>query len=385
MRARRALVLVALLAFASPVARAHAGPIEDVYDPLLFDLHLYLSADGLALDEPSDGPVAFPAGVEPAPLELDALAPFAFANQRGIDLRFWVESTVPLAAQDADGESFDITLLRGGEPIDGAATTASVGPLLTTGTPAEARASLTPAALEAAQGERLTLRIAPRFAVPSDGALLLLVGGPAASKLDFQAVRLPSLSALDPQSGGLVMWDLARERFVPSDTSARVAELRVDHARVDGAPFAVAKDAPLWIALLGAEPQNDAERHHEQPREDERLAKAHAFAVGPLGTLARVHPGVGTAVRVPTDRAGTWEVRCVMTCPEGGFVLRYDVEDASASATPETPRSALIPPSRQTLPPVDELEAGKEETPGLAPAALVALAGMALALRKRRG
>ncbi|HEX2021839.1 MAG TPA: hypothetical protein VHH36_03950 [Candidatus Thermoplasmatota archaeon] len=382
----RSLLLLALLA--APPALAHGDPNATAYDPLETDLHAWAGPDGALLRAaPAAGSLAFPGappGGQAGSLAFSVPAPLPASVLGAVRVTMAVEVSAPTPGRDADGNSLEVALTQAGEDVEDGVARAQLPPLLTPGTVYTVEASVTPPGALYARGEAMGVRIRPLMVGLRDDQLFLRVGEEG-TRVDFTRLRVPRVQDLGLGGEGLTVFDPRSDAFAPSVPNARVVSARVTHSSVDLGAIRVEQGKPLYVVLVGDEPPAQAEAEHERLDEADRLAAAHAFRIGTQ--LVRVHPGVGVALRVPTDKAALLEVRCEANCPPGGFATAIRVEAPPDPAADE--RSALIPPSPQrstpATPTADADPDARSETPGLPlAAALGAAALVALARRSRR-
>lgn len=388
-----AALLAVLLALA-PHAAAHGDDRETPYDPLSIDLALHPDAAGALLEAPPPaGAVAFRAGEPNAPhppLDFGYAVPGRFVAAADATLTLRVSIARPMALHDQAGDSFEVSLLRGGKPIEGATAKArlpqaSVG-VLSGADAAEAEATLRTTGLPLEPGDALTLRIRPLMPVLPPDALKLLVGGKDPPALLFPHLRIPTVQDLGLQDAPLEQALLSAP--LPATTGAVVYyDLQVSHASAELKDAPPAEGRRAFLLLRGVEAPADAHAHHEFPDADRRMGAAHQFQVG--DRLVRVHPGVVVKVPLAPGADGlTTTVACVLHCPEGGFertlqLLRADDPSGATGGT-------LIPPPRSTkgIPVSKDAPAEEEKNllpaPPLLPAAALGLAGGLLAARRAR-
>lgn len=360
----RRLALALLLA--APLALAHGPPAA--FDPLVVELHTYLTADLLATEAPPEpGGIAFPPAAPasaPTPLRFTLSAPSRF-SAAGFDVELTLRADSLVPTRDADGDSFEIDIEPGGEPV----RVALEDPVLAPGTLATVSARVTAPGVTYAAGEPIALTILPLMPGLTQGALSLVVGGDAPSRLDARDMRIPSVADLALQDEPRVAFLLANETF-----GGPAHALLVGH----DATRLVSQQNATYVVLRGEEEDPDASTHAFPDRE-RRIAAAHVYTVN--GMRVRVHPGIGTVVTVPAT--ATIRILCEANCPPGGYAQTIAPGTGNAPAGEDRP-SVLVPPPRDTRGiPVSEDEKPRE-TPGM-PIAILAGAGIAACGRKKGG
>lgn len=364
-------LLLALLLLV-PAAAAHGEP--PAYDPLLVSVHAHLAGEGLAEPAPEPGAVAFRAKgpTEESRLAFSMPVPVRFVLAGPVQVELTLRADKPVVAHDASGHTLEVRLERNGRLVEGAsARVGTQDALLAPG--ALARLSV---ALQAPQevweeGDTLALALHVLPAGLAEGALSVVVGGDAPSRMDMARMRVPSVQDLGIQERPLPEFVVGAEGAgMPSNASVRWIDVR--HDRIAAGPWSGAA-RPAYVALRGVEEGAEAQGHAFPDRE-RRVEAAHEFSLH--GVVARVHDGLGVAVPVPAE--GPVTLRCVRHCPPGGFTL--EVAGANDTRAGEPP-SVLIPPPRDTRGiPVSADEPPARETPL---PALLALAALMLAASKR--
>lgn len=350
-----ALLLIVL----SPSAQAHGDP--GPYDPLTLEWHVFL-ADGGVAAQPAAGAVPL---AEPARFAF--AAPVRFQPVGGFEVELEVRAgATPLLGADAQGNALELRIEPEGAPRRVPLPSA----LLPPGGSTSVRARLDGPSRVLEEGTPMALVVS--WLGTGDASIALGEG----SRLDARDMRVPELRDLRMQEARVTEFLLAQEAFqAPQGSTLTV--LRVEHAAVTVASGSAAGREGAYVLLRGEE--TDATVAHAHASYDERIARAHAFAVG--GQLVRVHPGTGVAVRLPPEGG---EVRCVNACPDGGFshVVARAPTPGGTSAPPEPPASVLVPPPRDTSGvPVSADEPEARETP--AASALMAVLVTLLLLARR--
>lgn len=379
-------VLAAALALALPLASAHGDGAEAAYDPLALDARLHAAPDvTLGEDKPPEGGAFFPAG-EPnkpqPPLDFAWTVPGALVLSGEAVVTLAASAEKPMVTRDRDGRSFEVVLLRNGEPVPGAS--ARVGATDPAGTaalqpsPLRFEAKLKLDALALAKGDVLALRVQPLMPlVPAEG-LRVLVGGDAGTRLYVPSARVPTVKDLGLQDAPLEEFLLAAEPGLQGGSGVVHHALRVDHDKAEFVDGGASGTGRAFLVLRGAESSAAAHEHHETLDPARRAGAAHQFQVG--DRLVRVHPGVGVKVPLAPGPDGlTVTITCVLHCPVGGF------ERVVSLATPDDPSGAtgstLIPPPRSTkgIPVSEDAPADEDQNLLPAPGSHAALLGMAAA------
>ncbi|HVM44669.1 MAG TPA: hypothetical protein VM582_01940 [Candidatus Thermoplasmatota archaeon] len=357
--------LLALLLLA-PLALAHA---PGGYDPLVLDLHAFLTAEG-RIDEraPAPGGVAFPASAPPgpaAPLSFALAAPVRFVPGAAFDVTLRVRADGLVVARDADGHAFEVNV----EPGGAAQRIALDPPVLAPGSAATARAHVQAVGALYEEGQEMTLTIRPLMPL-GERALVLVVGGEQPSTFHAPDMRVPAPADLRLQDLPHTEFLLASEAFEPPSHHA-VNTFVVSHEGVRPPASGAWSANGTYVVLRGEEPPESA-REHAHTGRAQRVEAAHEFRVN--GMTARAHPGLGVVVRV---HAPPVRVECVRNCA-APFVWTYAPEDAPRADPP----SALVPPPRDAR----GIPASEDEPRGSdAPLPLLTLlAALALAARAKR-
>lgn len=388
------LLAVALLVLSS-TARAHGNDNESPYDPRVLDLTLLLSEGAMTEEAPAEGAVYFRPGEANAPhppLEFTYVAPSRLALEGDVTLRFLLAMDRPVALQDKDGGSFEVSLAHNHEILGSttqrirvsAPTTGILG--TSTGT-VQAEAKMSLGSLALANADTLTVLIRPLMPVLPPDALKIVVGKPSSS-LHLPLVRVPTLADMGLQDAPMQEFLLSDAPDLRSSATTFYYELRVDHARIEMPTREEAAGRKAFLVLRGVEGTADAHAHHEFGDDDRRRGAAHHFQVGK--TLVRVHPGVGVVVPlVPGGDGLSTTVSCMLHCPEQGYLrtLHLITPDGPEGATGGT----LIPPPRNPagVPVSEDAPEDEEEDKRLLPspgaAALLAiLAAVAAACDRSR-
>lgn len=357
-----------------PLAGAH-GAAAAPYDPLSLEWHAFLAADGtIGTVSPRAGAIAFPASPAPtagasAPLRFTFPAPVAFEPGGGFVVRLALRVDKPLVAQ---GEAMELSVMPGGEAVRVALPD---GPLLAPGSIVTIEQTLhAPGALYA-QGDPLELVLQPLVPALLEDALFVVVGAEVGSLFDALDMRVPSPADLRLQDVPHTEIVLGADQFVPPASHA-LNVFTVGHDVVVPPAAGASSEAGTYVLLRGEEP-DDVAREHAIADEEARRAAAHSFRVN--GVPARVHPGLGVIVRIPSLPI---RVACEENCPEGGYAWSF--APVSTGGTSESP-GVLVPAPRDTTGiPVSQDDPPTKGTPLPGPLAVLALAlALALALPKR--
>lgn len=376
MSSRDALLALVLL-LAPPLAGAHGA--ASAYDPLVVEMHAFLTADGaLAEAAPDAGEMAFPPSdpLEPGePLVFALDAPVRFEPAGGLVVTLRLRAAQPVVARDADGNAFELSLLRDGAPVEGASRRVPLAdPVLAPDARATLDAVVQAPGVVFEERSRLALQVRPLMPL-AEGALLLLVG-PEGSRADLPDMRVPRVADLKLQDAPLVEFVTENETFEPPEGSVATV-VRVRHDRVE-APRAMLIGSPTYLVLVGEEGEEEA-RSHSFPDRPRRLAAAHELLVG--DRLVRVHPGLG--VVVPLTR--TADVTCARNCPPD-FRFSVPVQEAprNGSVPSQEPTGVLIPPPRSTAGIPVSQDAPPEDGRGVPGPALAATLAAALLAARRK-
>lgn len=348
----------ALLVLLAPSALGHGG----AYDPLVVDLHAFLTADG-KIDErpPAPGAIAFPASspaAPAAPLRFTFAAPVAFSAGAAFAVSLQLRADSAVVARDADGNAFEINVEPGGTPV----RVAIEPPLLAPGAIVNVSAMVQDDGALHAEGDEIALVVRPLMPL-AEGALSLVIG--AGSTFDAPLMRVPTPADLRLQDVPHTEFLLESEAFEPPATHA-VNAFRVTHEGIEPPQAGAWSADGTYVVLRGEEPEESASLH-AYPDRARRVEAAHELRVN--GVLARVHPGLGVVVRAP---ALPLRVECERNCP-AGFAWSY--APTSAGPTPTDGPSVLVPPPRDTRGiPVSEDEPEDRSIPGPHLALALALA-----------
>lgn len=351
----------------APTAAAHGDDSEEPYDPLAFDLLLFAASEGKLTEAlPKAASLYFQAGEPNAPhppLDFAFTSPARLSLETEVRVRLAYAMDKPMPPANADGDSFELTLLLGGAPTNATAKLklpqTGFG-LVGGGEPDVLEATVPLAGLRVGEGEGIGLRIRPLMPLIPPDSLRLLVGASAAAPMPppgttpgetegtmifFPFVRIPTVADLRLQDAGTEEFLLAADPGFRSGTATVYFELRVMHATAELGPLETPNGRKAYLLLRGVESSADAHAHHETLDPAQRAGAAHLYQVG--DRLVRVHPGVG--VRVPLQPGSDGlnvAVKCVASCPGGGFertipLLQPDDPEGATGGT-------LIPPPRST-------------------------------------
>lgn len=341
------------------------------YDPLVVELHGFLTSDGhISEATPAPGAVAFAASTPAAPapaLRFALAAPVRFEPGAPFEVTLSFRADKPVLPRDAEGHAFEVNVEPGGT-----ATRIDLAePILTPGSVASASATVQAPGALFAEGANVTLTIRPLMPL-ADGSLAVIIGGDSPSRFDAPDMRVPVPADLRMQDLPHTEFLLETESFAPPATHA-VNVFSIGHDAITPPAAGAWSANGTYVVLRGDEPAASANQHEHADRA-RRIEAAHEFRVN--GLTARVHPGLGVVVRVLTQPI---RVECVRNCP-AGYTWTYAAPASSSSAV--DPPSALIPPPRDTRGvPVSEDEPAEKATPILP---MVALAAIALAAMSKR-
>lgn len=378
-------MLLGLLLLAAH-AGAHGAPAEGPYDPLMLDLHAFLQVDGTLVERDARiDSVAWPVAAQPGqpnpPLDFHIAAPQPMVTQRGLVLTLVFHAGTAGPAQDANGDSFEVTLLRNGEAVEGASARGSFGPLMVAGQTTTLAVPVAPPPTDYAAGDRIGVRVRPLMPLLREGDIILQLG-PEGSRVDFEALRVPHVRELGLANEGQTAFRVGEEAFRPSLPNAVVITATVTHDRITLDRSNVTAGDPLYLVFVGDEPHDVAEGEHERFDVEARRLTAHTYRVG--SSSFHVHPGVGLAMRLDYASPGSHRISCLTNCDDAlALELRID------EPPPDRPdqRGALIPPPREqvALPPGEpEIDANDERVPLAAPALLLGIVAAAALVRRRR-
>lgn len=352
----------------APSALAHEGE----YDPLVVDLHAFLTSDG-RIDEraPAPGAVAFPASspaAPGAPLRFAFAAPVAFAPGAAFEVSLQLRADAPVVARDADGNALEINV----EPGGSAAKAALDPPLLAPGSVTSVRAVVQASGAAFEEGDEIALVV--RALMPLTADALALVIGPE-TRFDAPDMRVPSPADLRLQEVPHTEFLLEGESFEPPSTHAvNVFTVLHDGIRAPAQPAWSA--AGTYVVLRGEESGAEAMRH-AYPDRARRVDAAHELTVS--GVPARAHPGLGVVVRASSLPL---RVECARNCPEG-FAWSYAPPAATPTSGADAP-SVLVPPPRDTSGiPVSEDDPDERAVPWPGALGLVATVVATRARRRR--
>ena len=377
------LVLLALSLLATPLTSAHGDAAEGAYDPLMLDLHAFLQVDATLVEQnPRVDSIAWPIPAQPGQpnpsLDFAIPAPQPMVTQRGLVATLVVHAGTAGPAQDQRGDSFEVTLLRNGEPIDGASARGSFGPLMVAGQTSNVSVAIAAPPTDFVAGDSMGIRVRPLMPLLREGDIILQLG-PEGSRVDFDALRVPHVRDLGLATEGQTVFRLGEETFRPSLPNAAVITATVTHDGITFDRTNVTAGEPLYIVFVADEPHDVAEAAHERFDAEARRSAAHTYLVG--GGVVHVHPGVGIAVRVDYTEHANRRVTCFANCEEDA-PMELRVEPPPPTRPDQ--RGALIPPPREqvTLPP-DERETNDADarTPLALPAVLAGLTVAALTAR----
>lgn len=363
--------LAVLLLALAPLAAAHGSPAP--YDPLVVELHAFLTSDG-ALSEaaPQPGAVAFPAGAPPAgsaPLRFEIEAPVRFVPSGGFAVDLALRADAPVVA----GDGLELAIEPGGEP----ARVPLPEPVLAPGETTRVLVRLQASGAEYAEGDPIALVVRPLMPGLTEGALSVVVGGDVPSRVDALDMRVPTPADLGLQSTPLTEFILGKEEFASSAGTA-VNVFRVGHDVISRPEGHAWSTNGTYVVLRGEEAGDVALQHSFVDRE-RRIGVAHEFSVN--GIRARVHPGLGVVVPVTSLPI---RVVCVANCPTAGFSHTIDAPGSDADAPPAERPSVLVPPPRETRGiPVSEDEDAPRNTPLAGTLALLAALTGVACYRKR--
>lgn len=318
----------------APGVLAHGDEAPTTFDPLVLGWPLVFDNDGL-VEKGNDGydsDIPFPAtspAARGSPLAFSYRAPVKHQLGQGLELVLSLRAASPIVTQDAEGNSFELTLLVGAAPLQEATKRVAIGTqVMAPGDVATIRATLQAPSTTFDEGALVTLTLTPLIAALPDDALYLV---PSGSSAMLQSMRVPTVADLQLQTTNLTQFDTAKDAFVPREANAKVIVGLVRHDTIDLSDAVIAAGQPTYLVLKGDEDAHTATDNHGFATRDARVDAAHELRVGTV--LVRVMPGIGVALPMTPGTS----VKCLRNCPE----------DFTANFTAGEP--AVVPTSRPTL------------------------------------